>query len=99
MRIGLTMTFVFGRMTTKIILVYSLPPLLTIGSSHETALSLFYQFNNTALHPCGDHQYPVFYRDQCSRFPGVNERAAFAYASRRIIMSLGIPCACGCGLL
>jgi hypothetical protein len=99
MRIGLTMTFVFGRMTTKIILVYSLHLMLIIGTSHEATFSIFYQLDNTVVPPRHNHQYPLLYWDQCSHLWGCIGRAALAYASGRIFMSLGIPCACGCGLL
>jgi hypothetical protein len=98
MRIGLRMTFVFGRMTTKIIVVYSLHPMLTIGTSHEATFSLFYQFDNT-VPPRHNHQYSLLYWDQCSHLWGFNGRATLVYAGGRIFMSLGIPCACGGGLL
>lgn len=49
MRVGLTMTFVFGRMTTKIILVLpSSIPELTAGPSYKTRFPVFHKSNNTS---------------------------------------------------
>jgi hypothetical protein len=42
MRVALTMTFVFGRMTTKIILVAAREIRLIQGTSHETTLPLLH---------------------------------------------------------
>jgi hypothetical protein len=57
MRVSLTMTFVFGRMTTKIILVPAPPPrppspnerLSCIGTPHQTTIPIFHKSHYTSL--------------------------------------------------
>lgn len=64
MQVGLTMTFVFGRMTTKIILVFPPPNLNSCqGPSHQTTLPIFYKFNNTPGPPRHNHQLPIVYKN------------------------------------
>ena len=57
MQVSLTMTFVFGRMTTKIILVYPLKPSesSSVGASHKTTVPIFYKSCHPALHIRHNH--------------------------------------------